>query len=99
MTAPTPTVEQRVSVLEAQVQQLATVVQDLIQQAGALRDRHTLLEERMVVGLADLGRALEAINARRPPVRRKLQEVEDRLEAAGIPQVPETPAPVEGGDE
>jgi hypothetical protein len=92
-------VEQRVSVLEAQVQQLATVVQDLVQQAGALRDRHTLLEERMVKGLEDLGRALDAVNARRPPMRRKLQEVEDRLEAAGIPQVPETPAPAEGGGE
>lgn len=40
--------------------------------AVQLQDRLTVLEERMVAGL-------EELKARRPPVRRRLDELEERL--------------------
>ena len=65
MTSPEPTVDQRVTALES-------AVATLIQEAAQLRERHALLEGRMVQGLAEL-------KARRPPVRRRLDELEEKL--------------------
>lgn len=72
----TPTTEDRLAALEVQAVQL--------------RDRLSTLEGTAGRGLEDLGRALAELQARRPPVRQRLQEVEARLEAAGIPAVPES---------
>jgi chromosome segregation ATPase len=94
VTMPTPSTEERLAAAEAALGQLQAGLQDLGAQAVQLRDRHTLLEERMVAGLADLQRALDAVNARRPPVRRKLQELEDRLDVVAPPAT-ETEAPAE----
>lgn len=65
MTAPVPSVEQRLAALEA-------AVASLIQEAGHIQERHTLLEERMVAGL-------EELKNRRPPVRRRLEELEKQM--------------------
>lgn len=62
-------------------------------QAAQLRDRLAALEQTAGKGLADLGQAMDELKARRPPVRRQVQELEARLEAAGIPPAPEGSTP------
>lgn len=96
MTTPEPTTEERLSALELALDQFRSATQatlgqlqealgGLAIQADQLRERHSLLEAQMIAGLGELQKALDAINARRPPVRRKLQELEERLDVVAPP--------------
>lgn len=86
-----PSTEERLATLEVLVSQLQA-------DRDALAARLGTLEQTAGQGLADLGQAMEELRSRRPPVRRQVQELEARLEAAGIPPAPADLAPAtEGG--
>lgn len=75
--------------LEAALVQTQATLDQLQADRDALAARLTTLETTAGQGLADLGVAMAELKARRPPVRRRLDELEEKM-AEVLP-------PTEGG--
>lgn len=79
MGQPIPSTEERLAALEAALAAAQAGLAGLQEERDALAARLSTLEQTAGQGLERLDQAVAELMARRPPVRRRLQELEARL--------------------